>query len=229
MFPRILSLLAALLLLAGCGANQEAATGATALPATSLPATAPATTDSALDLPLLAAPTSAPTATAASADASPTPAPLPAAHSVQRIVIAAIELDQPAVSVGLDDQRVPIVPKHDIGWYNLSAAPGQGSNIVLWGHVLRFLDSPEISAPFRRLKELTPGAQIVLYDDANVAHTYTVTEQVWVTPDQVQYILPTGSEQLTLVSCIGDKVKSDAGVEMTHRLVTIAKPTNNAS
>lgn len=229
MFPRILSLLAALLLLAGCGANQEAATGATALPATSVPVTAaaaPATTDSALDLPLLAAPTSVPTAVAASADATPAPSLAPAAHSVQRIVIAAIELDQPAVSVGLDDQRVPIVPKHDIGWYNLSAAPGQGSNIVLWGHVLRFRDSPEIPAPFRRLKELTPGAQIVLYDDTNVAHTYNVTEQVWVTPDQVQYILPTGTEQLTLVSCIGNKVKSEAGVEMTHRLVTIAKLAN---
>src|SRR2546426_603033 len=72
--------------------------------------------------------------------------PPPAAHPADtagtsepvRIVIEDIGLDGRMVSVGLDENRIPVVPKHNVGWYNLSAQPGQGENIVLWGHVLRF-------------------------------------------------------------------------------------------
>lgn len=147
-----------------------------------------------------------------------------AAGAPARIAIDAIAMDQPIVSVGLDRNNVPIVPNHDVGWYNLSARPGQGDNVVLWGHVLRFRSAPHIPAPFARVQELQPGARIVLYDEAGSAYAYRVTEQVWVTPDQVEYILPTGSERLTMVSCIGDKVVVDGSVEMTHRLITIATP-----
>lgn len=141
-----------------------------------------------------------------------------------RLVIPAIDLDRPLVSVGLDKNRVPIVPKHDIGWYNLSAAPGQGENVVLWGHVLRFRRTPDIPAPFARLKELGPGDVITVYSADGAAHRYVISEQIWATPDQVEYILPRGREMLTLVSCIGDKVIVDNSVEMTHRLITIAEP-----
>jgi LPXTG-site transpeptidase (sortase) family protein len=141
-----------------------------------------------------------------------------------RLVIPAIDLDRPLIPVGLDANRVPVVPKHDVGWYNLSAGPGQGENIVLWGHVLRFKSAPQIPAPFARLKELKPGAEVVLYDRAGNAHTYVVTQQVWATPDQVEYILPQGQERVTMVSCIGDKVIVEGTVEMTHRLITIAEP-----
>jgi sortase (surface protein transpeptidase) len=116
------------------------------------------------------------------------------------------------------------VPKHDAAWYNLSAQPGAGDNVVLWGHVLRFKEAPKIPAPFANVRHLKPGAQIVLVDANGARHSYTVSEQVWVTPDEVEYILPQSSERLTLVSCIGDKVVVDGSVEMTHRLITIAVP-----
>jgi sortase (surface protein transpeptidase) len=171
-------------------------------------------------------PTLAPSPTAVPALApSPTAVPTLAAAGVPvRLVIAAIGLDRQLVSVGLDRQRVPIVPNHDIGWYNLSARPGQGENIVLWGHVLRFKSAPQIPAPFARIKELALGAELTLYSDDGSARRYQVVQQVWVTPDQVQYILPQGRELLTLVSCIGDKVVQDNSVEMTNRLITIAAP-----
>lgn len=76
--------------------------------------------------------------------------------------------------VGLDSERVPIVPKHDIGWYFYSAPPGAGENVVLWGHVLRFRDAPEIPAPFARLHELQPGATIALYNEAGQMFTYAL-------------------------------------------------------
>lgn len=141
-----------------------------------------------------------------------------------RLQIAEIQLDRRLVSVGLDRNRIPIVPDHDVAWYNLSAAPGQGENIVLWGHVLRFRKAPHIPAPFARMQELAPGARMTLYDANGNLHYYRVTQQVWATPDQVEYILPQGREMLTLVSCIGDKVIVDGNIELTHRLITIAEP-----
>jgi LPXTG-site transpeptidase (sortase) family protein len=141
-----------------------------------------------------------------------------------RLVIPAIDLDRELVSVGLDRNRIPVVPDHDVGWYNLSAGPGQGDNIVLWGHVLRFKATPKIPAPFARLKELSLGANLTLYSADGTAHAYQVIETVMVTPDKVEYILPKGRELLTLVSCIGDKVVAEDSVEMSHRLITIAAP-----
>jgi LPXTG-site transpeptidase (sortase) family protein len=144
-----------------------------------------------------------------------------------RLKIDAIKLDRKLVSVGLDKQRIPIVPNHDIGWYNLSARPGEGENIVLWGHVLRFRSAPKKPAPFARLKELKVGDELVLYDAKGNAFRYAITRQVWATPDQVEYILPVGGERLTLVSCIGDKViQGKEVVEMSHRLITIAEPVS---
>ena len=158
--------------------------------------------------------------------AQPTPGAAARATASEpvRLVIPAIKLDRKLLSVGLNKQRIPIVPKHDIGWYNLSAAPGQGENIVLWGHVLRFKAAPNIPAPFARLKELQVGSRLTLYTADGQAHRYEVIERVWVTPDQVEYILPRGRELLTMVSCIGDKVVTSKGLEMTHRLITIAAP-----
>jgi LPXTG-site transpeptidase (sortase) family protein len=158
--------------------------------------------------------------------AAPTATPRPRKPlNPVRITIGSIKLDQKIISVGLDKKHVPIVPKHDIGWYNLSARPGEGENIVLWGHVLRFRSAPKRPAPFARLREAKVGDAVVLYDSKGNAYRYTITEQVWVTPDQVEYILPVGTERITMVSCIGDKVIANGGVvEMTHRLITIAEP-----
>lgn len=165
---------------------------------------------------ILAAGAASPAFAASTATTPPTPV---------RVVIKAIKLDRKLVSVGLDKNRIPIVPNHDIGWYNLSARPGQGENIVLWGHVLRFRQTPKIPAPFARLKELKVGDEILLYDARGTRYRYTVTQQIWATPDQVEHILPVGAERITMVSCIGDKViKGKEVIEMTHRLITIAEP-----
>jgi sortase (surface protein transpeptidase) len=159
------------------------------------------------------------------ATAQPAPSPKPH-HEPTRLVIDDIALDQPLIPVGLDADTTPIVPKHDAGWFTQSARPGQGENIVLWGHALRFRDQPGIPAPFGRLNELKLGARMLLYDAMGKAYTYTITHQLWVTPDQVTYISPTGKERVTMVSCIGDQVIGRDGmvVNMTHRLITIAEP-----
>ncbi|GAC1359016.1 MAG: hypothetical protein NVS4B8_03280 [Herpetosiphon sp.] len=121
---------------------------------------------------------------------------------------------------------MPIVPKHDVGWYIYSAVPGQGDNVVLWGHVLRWLDSPNVPAPFARVKELPIGAPLVVTSGDGARHAYRVTRQIQVLPTEVQYILPVGSERITLVSCIGDNVIVSGELTKTHRLLTIAEPVS---
>jgi hypothetical protein len=160
--------------------------------------------------------TSEPTATARPAGAVPAP---PA-----RLVIEDINLDRELLAVGLDAQNVPIVPDHDIGWYTYSARPGQGENVVFWGHVLRFRNAPEIPAPFADLDDLPVGSELSVVDSNGVEHRYEVIERVLATPDQVEYILPRGRELVTLVSCYGEQTIVDGSVELSHRLITIAAP-----
>lgn len=223
------------LALAACGgtqADQPAVAPPTSAPAALAPTAAPTEAPAAAStVQPTAQPTIEPTAEfraepTKAPEAQPTPKPAQsAAGGPTRIVIADIKLDYQPVSVGLDRHRLPIVPDHDVGWYNLSSGPGQGENIVLWGHVLRFRSAPKIPAPFARLKELKPGASVVLYDSAGTEHSYKITQQVWVTPDQVEYILPQGKEMITMVSCIGEKVIQDGEVvDESHRLITIAEP-----
>ncbi len=231
MCMRLLALLPLLLAaLAGCGPATPTAQAPTLAPVGSPPlAATQAPVATATPQPATATPQPA-TATPQPATATPQPATAVPAVSARaggppvRLVIPAIDLDRSLIAVGLDRNRVPVVPNHDIGWYNLSAEPGQGENIVLWGHVLRFRSTPNIPAPFARLKELEVGAPLTLYSADGTAHAYVVVEKVLATPDQVKYILPQGRELVTMVSCIGDKVVVDGSVEMTHRLITIAAP-----
>ena len=236
------------LLLSACGGTQppeQPATAPTQVASTSAPAPTEAGQAAAPTAelfraeptaPIVLQPTGTPAQAASVATAAPTeviaPTARPAAEEESgqpgeptRIVIDAVDIDQQIVSVGLDKKRVPIVPDHDVGWYNLSAQPGQGDNIVLWGHVLRFRQTPKIPAPFARIKEVKPGATVVLYDQAGKVHNYVVKQQVWVLPSEVEYILPKNKEMITLVSCIGDKVINNGEVvDESHRLITIAEP-----
>lgn len=140
-----------------------------------------------------------------------------------RLEIGSIRLNEVLVSVGLDRQRQPIVPKHQVGWYQDSARPGQGENVVLWAHVLRWKDSPRIPAPFANLKELKIGAKISVVMSNGRVYRYQVTRKVWARPDMVEYILPVGSERLTLVSCDGVNLIVNGELTKEFRLITIAK------
>jgi LPXTG-site transpeptidase (sortase) family protein len=169
-----------------------------------------------------------------STDAAPptlqaTPTPTNEELQPTRLVIPDIGLDTEPVAVGLDARRVPVVPKHDVGWYEYSAMPSRGENIVFWGHVSRWLDSPNIPAPFARLVELEIGDEITVYTANGDEHRYEVTEAVQVRPTQVEYILPTGDERVTLVSCIGDRVILDGVRTREFRLIVIAEPVDEAS
>jgi LPXTG-site transpeptidase (sortase) family protein len=157
------------------------------------------------------------------------PAPVALAASARpatpvRLRISSIALDQQILSVGLDKQRWPIVPKHAVGWYTLSARPGGSDNVVMWGHVLRWKASPRIPAAFEHLAEIKLKAVIHVSMSDGTVQRYRVMRIVVARPSEVAYILPTGKAQLTLVSCYGDTVMTKGGLTKEFRLITIATP-----
>jgi len=141
-----------------------------------------------------------------------------------RLQVAAIGIDATLMAVGLDVGRAPVVPRHDIGWYAAGATPGEGSNVILWGHVLRFQATPNIPAPFARIHELARGSELTLTTVDGKTRRYRVTQQIQAQPNNVEYLRPTTGERLTLISCIGDRVVTNGKVTLESRLVTIAEP-----
>ena len=142
----------------------------------------------------------------------------------RRLQIPKIDLDAPIYPVGHDERGIPIVLKHDVGWYEQSGKPGEGTNVVLWAHVLRWQDAPTIPAPFARVHELRIGDRITVSTVSGARFHYVVTYQLRLRPNQVEYLAPTPLERVVLVSCIGDNVIVEGELTKTHRLVTIAEP-----
>lgn len=171
-----------------------------------------------------------PTATQAAPTTTP-PAPtadpvaITAARRPDRIIIDSIALDRTLVEVGLDANHTPVVPDYDVAWYQRSALPGTGENVVIWGHALRFSATPEVPAPLERVKEAKIGDTVTIVTADGSSFTYVIRDQIWVLPSQVDYILPRGHELLTIVNCIGEVVVGgDGQLTMTHRLITVAEP-----
>lgn len=176
-----------------------------------------------------AAPTLAPALTATPAltgTPSPTPtAPPPAIPD--RILIDAIGLNAPVVPVGQHAVRLggEVYSQWDVpdvfaaGWHQNSAPLGQPGNTVINGH------HNIHGQVFRHLVALEPGDVIALEAAGQryyylVAQTMTLAEQgqpLDVRRENARWILPTGDERVTLITCWPYSAN-------THRLVVIAQP-----
>ena len=217
-------------LFAGCGEvaapppseNRQVAVEMLAAP-TIAPTTAPtiAPTLSSPTAEPTIVPTAAPSATPLPPIVAPTLAPIP--NKPLAVEIPALGLWEAIVEVGVGADGQFEVPDHEVGWYNASARPGDAENVVLWGHVLRFRSTPQKAAPFERLHELAIGATIVMRSENGRQYNYIVEQQLRVLPTEVEYVLPSGDARLTLVSCIGERVLGGNGLDMSHRLITIAR------
>jgi sortase A len=130
--------------------------------------------------------------------------------AVTRIIIPSIGVDSKVVPVGWEveqhnGQQVAVwqVAKYAVGQHRGSANPGDGGNIVLAGHVGGY------GKVFKDLFYVKPGDQITLYSGGR-QYLYTVRDRLLVTEEGVppeqqaenaRLIGPTGSEQVTLVTC----------------------------
>jgi len=76
-----------------------------------------------------------------------------------------------------------------------SARPGEGGNVVVYGHNRRRL--------FGSLRNLQIGQTILISTTEGKQFEYQVAEREIVSPDQIEAVLPTEFEVLTLYTCIG--------------------------
>jgi sortase A len=176
-------------------------------------------------------PAPTPTAQAPQPTATPvaTSTPMPAAKEPPtRIVAPAINLDAKIVPMGwelLDRNGTMIsewvVPKKAAGWHMNSALPGHQENVVLSGH-------HNIEGKvFRYVVDLSLGDEITLYVD-DIPYTYTVTDKYILKESgmplatrrkNAQWIMPTGDERLTLVTCWPYEWPGNS-----HRVIVVARP-----
>ena len=114
-----------------------------------------------------------------------------------------------------------VVPTKAAGWHRNSALPGAGENVVLSGH------HNIAGKVFRYVVDLQPGDQVTLYVD-DVAYEYVVTEKyilketgmsTAVRRKNAQWILPSGDERLTLVTCWPYEWPGNS-----HRVIVVARP-----
>jgi sortase A len=114
-----------------------------------------------------------------------------------------------------------IVPEKAAGWHLNSALPGHNENVVLSGH------HNIAGKVFRYVVDLEPGDEITLYvDDVpyvyNVAEKYILKESgmpLRVRQKNAQWIMPTGDERLTIVTCWPYEWPGNS-----HRVIVVARP-----
>jgi sortase A len=231
------SLLGALLILAGLVLLAIAAMGTVALrPSPETPPSQIATIATP-PLPLQAAASPTPTATpfaerldklpiVPSPTPEPTPTPRPKMPPPTRIQIPSVGIDAPVVEVGykiVEMQGIKVieweVAEYAAGHHNTSANPGEGGNIVITGH------NDWKGEVFRTLERVKLGDEVILTSDAGVFR-YRVTEihyrkEVGVPLEERiatgRFLDPMPEERVTLVTCW------PYGID-DHRIIVVAKP-----
>jgi sortase A len=78
---------------------------------------------------------------------------------------------------------------------NTSARPGEGGNIIIYGHNKKVIFG---SLPFAQI-----GTKIIITDKNGKIYNYEVTDKLRVNPSRVDLLYPTDSEQLTIYTCTG--------------------------
>jgi sortase A len=117
------------------------------------------------------------------------PIPTPGPEQANRIQIPAISIDAPVVQGDGWEQL-----KKGVGQHIGSPNPGKKGNVVLSAH------NDIFGEIFRRLDELEPGDEVVLFTNQR-AYTYVVTGAKIVEPHQVEVMETTVEPTLTLISC----------------------------
>jgi sortase A len=129
------------------------------------------------------------TTTTAVPEAVPRTEPVPEGEPTARIRIPKIGLDKIVVEgVGLPDL------KKGPGHYPEAPLPGQEGNAAIAGHRTTY------GAPFNRIDELVPGDEIFV-ETLQGEFRYVMSEQLIVSPTQVDVLDDKGDNRLTLTAC----------------------------
>lgn len=136
---------------------------------------------------------------------APTPPAPPSDAPLAQLVIPKIAVEAPITVKGVDADGVMETPNGawDVAWYDFSAKPGFGSNVVFSGHVDYRGVGPAV---FWDLKNLTQGDVVEVRLEDGTAYEYRVTAMQSIdaaTADVASIVGRTEQELLTLITCIG--------------------------
>lgn len=107
----------------------------------------------------------------------------------------------PSVKIDLDIEKGAIIngvweisPKNAT-FLNSSAGIGSGGNTVIYGHNKK--------AILGNLPYVKIGEKVFLKDNEGEIHEYEIYSKVFVGPDRVDLVSPSGTEELTIYTCWG--------------------------
>ena len=150
--------------------------------------------------------------------AAPTKAPQPedpdpeVFYSPTRLVIKDLQIDLNIQESSIVD-GVWQVADDEVSFLDRSAKPGEGGNIVLYGHNKWHV--------LGNLPDIRVGNVIEVYDDQGNTLEYEVEDTFVVSPDAVEVVEPTDHEVLTLYTCTGPLD--------SKRFIVKAKPISETS
>ena len=140
--------------------------------------------------------------------ATPVPTPPPSSAPVVRMIIEKIGLDGQVVTMGLDENHVPLVPDNpdDIVWYDFSTRPGWGSNAVFSGHVDWTLNGVPVTGVFYDLRKVEVGDIIKVRLEDGTEYQYKVfgnNALPYDDPEALKVMGATPTEMITIITCGG--------------------------
>lgn len=113
---------------------------------------------------------------------------------ISRIKIDKVKLDLAVEPAIINNGVWPVAENNASHWVS-SANPGEGGNIVIYGH--------NRNNVFGAIRWLNLGDKIELTDKQGQVHEYKISETVTVKPEEIKYVGPTNTEMLTLYTCTG--------------------------
>lgn len=111
-----------------------------------------------------------------------------------QITIPSLNIDLP-IEEGSIDQGVWKVSYQNATYLDTSAPPKTGGNTVIYGHNKK--------AIFGSLGAAKIGENIYIKDTKGEVYVYEIISKEFVSPDRVDLVSPTSSEELTVYTCWG--------------------------
>jgi len=163
--------------------------------------------------------------------ATPIATPPPSSAPVVRMIIEKVGIDGQVVTMGLDENHVPLVPDNpdDIVWYDFSTRPGWGSNAVFSGHVDWTVNHVPVTGVFYDLRKVEVGDIIKVRLEDGTEYQYKVAGNVAVPYDDPEALKAMGAtpiEVVTIITCGGTWVPqwgNPIGGNYTHRQIVRAE------
>jgi sortase (surface protein transpeptidase) len=142
------------------------------------------------------------------ATSTPLPTPPPNDSPLARMIIEKISVDAPIITLGLNQDSVPMVPDgpSEVGWYDWSSKPGWGSNAVFSGHVDWTLYGHPVIGVFYYLRDLGLDDEIKIVLEDGTEYRYRVTGNQAIDdndPRALQWMGATPNDVITLITCGG--------------------------